>query len=128
MKKILAGILALMYLTVTSGIAMEIHYCMGKKAGIEFYGSSSEVCGMCGMQEDKTGCCHDEHKFVKLGDSHKNVNNNISFHAFEKVILNYNPSFTMQLALATGSDAFENYIPPDYTGPSACILNGVFRI
>jgi len=56
MKKIYIGILAIVYMAVSSGIAMEIHYCMGKKAGVEFYGSSSDRCGKCGMKDTKTGC------------------------------------------------------------------------
>jgi len=49
MKKFAIGILAILYMGVSSGIAMEIHYCMGKKAGVEFYGSSTDKCGKCGM-------------------------------------------------------------------------------
>ena len=78
MKKIYIGILAIVYMAVSSGIAMEIHYCMGEKAGVEFYGSGSDKCGKCGMKDTK-GCCHDEHKFYKLNDSHKTVSNDINF-------------------------------------------------
>ncbi len=42
-------------MTAASGIAMEIHYCMGKKAGMEFYGSNEDKCGKCGMIEKKGG-------------------------------------------------------------------------
>ena len=88
MKKAFAGILAVLYMTVSSGIAMEIHYCMGKKAGIELYGSSSDKCGKCGMKDNKTGCCHNELKFYKLQDSHKSVSNDINFTADEIAFTN----------------------------------------
>lgn len=128
MKKILTGILTLVYMTVSSGIAIELHYCMGKKAGMEFYGSSSDKCGKCGMTEKKTGCCHDEHKFVKLEDSHKNVYNDISFNGGETAIVTEYPVYNWQLIAATAVATVNNHSPPADTGPSARIMNCVFRL
>ena len=71
MKKIITAILAFLYLGVSSGIAMEIHYCMGEKTGIEFFGGDNEKCSKCGMKEKKGGCCKDEHKQVKLKTEHQ---------------------------------------------------------
>jgi hypothetical protein len=128
MKKIFTGILLMVYMTVSSGIALEIHYCMGQKAGIEYYGSSGDRCGKCGMKDKNTGCCHDEHKFVKLEDSHKNVCNDISFAAGEKAIITDNPGFNWQLAAIEVPSFNNDHAPPDHAGPSTCILNCVFRI
>lgn len=118
----------MVYMTVSSGIAMEIHYCMGKKAGIEFYGSASEKCSKCGMKEKKTGCCHDEHKFVKLEDSHKNVYNDISFKAAELAVVTEYPLHNWPLISAADVATVNNHSPPDLTGPSTCVMNCVFRI
>lgn len=71
MKKFFVSLLAVLYLGMSSGIAMELHYCMGKLAGIEWFSSDNDRCGRCGMKEKKGGCCSDEHKFVKLQDAHK---------------------------------------------------------
>jgi len=128
MKKFFLSILTLMYMTVSSGIAMEIHYCMGKRAGIEFYGSDSDKCGRCGMTEKKTGCCHDEHKFYKLSDDHKNVSNTISFSAGDIAISNDVPLFNWTAPADVTIAAVNNHSPPDYTGPSTCIMNCVFRL
>ncbi|HMK03896.1 MAG TPA: hypothetical protein VK489_06885 [Ferruginibacter sp.] len=128
MKKGLLAILALLYMTVSSGIAMQLHYCMGKKAGMEFYGSSSDKCGKCGMTEKDTGCCHDEYKFYKLQDSHKTVANDIHFAAPEFAILSEHWLFNTKTPSNIALSAVNNHSPPDYTGPSACILNCVFRI
>lgn len=128
MKKLLLGILTMVYMTVVSGIAMEIHYCMGKKAGVELYGSKSDKCGKCGMKDNKTGCCHDEFKFVKLADSHKNVYNNISFDGGEKAIITEYPLYSWQLVASISTATVNNHSPPDPTGPSACVLNCVFRL
>ncbi|HMI77260.1 MAG TPA: hypothetical protein VK484_00620 [Ferruginibacter sp.] len=128
MKKGFLAILAVLYMTVSSGIAMEIHYCMGKKAGMEFYGSSSDKCGKCGMTEKDTGCCHDEHKFYKLQDSHKTVSNDIHFMQPEFALVSEYPLFNSKLPADPALTAVNNHSPPEYAGPSACILNCVFRI
>ncbi len=128
MKKFTIAILAILYLSVSSGIAMEIHYCMGEKAGVEFYGKTEDACGKCGMKE-KTGCCNDEHKFYKLSDSHKNVSNDLAFVSPEIVLVPCGIPLPFQV-FNTGSELSVplNNSPPVYAGPSACILNCVFRI
>ncbi len=128
MKKFYIGILAVVYMGVSSGIAMEIHYCMGKKAGVEFFGSTSDKCGKCGMKDTKTGCCHDEHKFYKLNDSHKTVSNDINFSAGEIIIVNDHYLYDWSMPENITLTAVNNHSPPDYTEPSACIMNCLFRL
>ena len=70
MKKALIAILAFLYLAVASGIEMNIHYCMGEIASVEFGSPAKNVCGKCGM-ESKKGCCDDETTFIKIQDSHQ---------------------------------------------------------
>ena len=115
-------------MAVSSGIAMEIHYCMGDKAGIELYGSSSDTCGKCGMTEKDTGCCHDEHKFYKLSDSHKTVSNDIKFTADEIAVVNHHFVYNWHTPDNTALTSINIHSPPDYTGPSACIMNCIFRL
>ena len=115
-------------MTVSSGIAMDIHYCMGKKAGVDFYKTENDKCGNCGMKEKNNGCCHDEHKFHKLEDSHKNVYNNISFDAGEFAIVTEYSLFTWQLPTTPANTIVHNNSPPGYTRPPTCIMNCVFRI
>lgn len=128
MKKVYIGILAIIYMAVSSGIAVELHYCMGSKAGMELFGSTTEKCGKCGMTEKDTGCCHDEFKFYKLNDSYKNVTNDISFTAPEFAVTNEYPLYIWQMPLNTASVSINNHSPPVYTTPDVCIMNCVFRI
>jgi hypothetical protein len=128
MKKIYIGILAILYLAVSSGIALELHYCMGDRAGVELYGSSSETCGKCGMTEKDTGCCHDDYKFYKLSDSHKTVSNDINFTADEKAVINHHFVYNWQMPYNTALTSNNIHSPPDYARPSASIMNCVFRL
>jgi hypothetical protein len=128
MKKAFFTIVALLYLGMSSGIAMEIHYCMGKIAGIEFFGGEKEKCGKCGMKEKKGGCCNDEHRFVKISDSHKNATNNIDFSFATPAIVtsftNYNIAAPAQVFIKES----HNHSPPGNTLPKRCILFCVFRL
>jgi len=128
MKKIYTGILAILYLAVSSGIAMEIHYCMGKKAGVEFYGSTSDKCGKCGMTDTDNGCCHDEFKFYKISDSHYSASNDLQLTQGDLIIANAYSHYQWQMPVADGLATINDHAPPDHTGPSACIKNCIFRL
>jgi len=114
---------------LSTGIAMEVHYCMGKKAGIDFYKSDNEKCKRCGMLEKKNGCCNDEHKFYKIEDSFKHSSNNINFSFFEgRIITAYFVFSHEPILLQSIIKIPPYYSPPFETYPSECIKNCVFRI
>ena len=116
-------------MTVSSGIAMEIHYCMGEKVGADLYGNTDDKCGRCGMQEqDKNGCCHDDHQFIKIEDGHKKAVNDLSFSVGEPAIIHEVPLTNWSLPLQNGGYRIHNNSPPGYIEPPARILHGVFRI
>lgn len=129
MKKLLLSILTFIYMAVSSGIAMEIHYCMGKEAGVDYYNyEDKKKCGKCGMKEKKGGCCSDEHRFYKLEDSHKQVSNDISFYAGDIAIAEPVTSYDPVLPAAAEYLTVPIHGPPDIHGPSLRVLNCIFRI
>jgi hypothetical protein len=130
MKKVFIFITALIYMAVSTGVAMEIHYCMGKEAGVEYFANENETCGKCGMKEKgKNGCCHDEHKFVKLEDSHKNVFNTLDFNCINYVaIIQEYSSFNCSIVPQVVATSITDTSPPNYNTPKLCILNCTFRI
>lgn len=63
-----------MYLGLSSGITVHLHYCMGKLSEWSLLESKDESCGKCGMEKKSTearGCCDDDAKYVKLQQDHK---------------------------------------------------------
>jgi hypothetical protein len=68
MKRLTAILLALIYISTTSGIVINTHYCMGKIAEIALGESGSATCDTCGMENE--GCCHDDLQVIKLADNH----------------------------------------------------------
>ena len=73
MKKFLTIAVAFIYLAISSGLILEIHYCMGKEAGssVKFAGNATPRCGKCGMENGPHKCCHNELKLIKVQDSHQ---------------------------------------------------------
>lgn len=128
MKKIFVGILTMVYMIVSSGMVMEIHYCMGKKAGQDLYTTKNVKCPKCGMKEKKGGCCTDKHELVKLEDSHKNVYNTLDFSAKEISLPTEYSLYNWQLPAIASIAVVTNHSPPDYNWPDAGIMNCVFRI
>ena len=127
MKKFLLTILTLIYMTVSSGVAMEIHYCMGKRAGVDLYNTADEKCGRCGMKEKKGGCCNDEHVFYKLADAHKNVYNDYNAFVSPVIIVNDLISFSADIFYPVNTKNILKAPPGNY-GPPLFVKNCVFRI
>jgi hypothetical protein len=127
MKKLSVAILAIIYLCVSSGIAMNIHYCMGKLSSVELM-HTNDKCSKCGMKTGKNSCCNDKFKIVKLTDSHKIISNEINIFAPVAIIDNSKSIFDIDLQNAKIISDFNNHSPPISQGISLCILNSVFRI
>ncbi|MEO6316995.1 MAG: hypothetical protein ABIU63_07410 [Chitinophagaceae bacterium] len=133
MKKILAIVVACMYLGITSGLVLQIHYCMGEQVGssVKFADASAEghTCSNCGMQNGKSKCCHDEVKFLKLQDVHKQVTADYEFTAPVITLQPCNliaPPATFQ----NESSAVCNNSPPDddLHQPAIFLFHCIFRI
>jgi len=131
MKKILAISVAFMYLAITSGLVLQVHYCMGRQSGasVRIADTVDHTCGTCGMKNGKNKCCHDEVTFIRLQDVHKQVAINFQFTPPPATAQEFN--FINPLPLPGNcTPAFFNNSPPGYAAfqPPLFILHGVFRI
>lgn len=69
-----------MYITVTSGLPVTVHYCMDKMIGWEVSHQAPGKCGKCGMEKKgHQGCCHDEQQFLKVDKAHQSSDASFSF-------------------------------------------------
>lgn len=67
MKKLLVTILSFVYLTVSSGATVNLHFCMGKLANWDLSGKQANTCATCGMKKTKhKPCCKDEQKKLQI--------------------------------------------------------------
>ncbi len=128
MKKVFLTILTFLYLLLSTGIAMEVHYCMGERAGVDFFGKRSEKCGKCGMTEKKGGCCSDEHRFVKYENAFKHPSGYIVDVPFEAIVHHRSDYFIWSNFYSVQIEKETKYNPPNYSTPDKIIKNCVFRI
>lgn len=74
MKRFTIFLLLLLYVTVSSGFTVHLHYCMGELVESNLSHSHESTCGGCGMEKDDPsadGCCKDEHKLLKVDQDKK---------------------------------------------------------
>lgn len=69
MRILLITILSILYLAASTGVSLNMHYCMGELAGTALAKPlDNEKCGKCGMEKEHgkdNGCCKDENKLLK---------------------------------------------------------------
>ncbi|RYE55820.1 MAG: hypothetical protein EOP48_09355 [Sphingobacteriales bacterium] len=127
MKKVLIAILAIFYLAVASGVEMNIHYCMGEVASVEYGKAEKGLCGKCGM-ESKQGCCEDETTLLKIQDSHQS--SQLSW-VFQLPVAEL-PQLSMpDPRMVVVNEAMEEHPsngPPPGSSPPIYLKNCVFRI
>lgn len=127
MKKAFIAILAIIYLGITSGVVINLHYCMGKVASVEYGFVEDKPCSICGM-ESKHGCCHDEYKIVKLDDSHQLSKANYGFFKSLVIVPRQQSLTASVLLLQDRHDFAPHHSPPDPDDKPLYLVNRVFRI
>lgn len=129
-KKLILTIITSIYMMLTCGFAMDVHFCMGSKVGVDFYKTENEKCGKCGMTEKKGGCCRDEVSFHKLTVDHAAAS-----HVYVDHVLEFDAIFLPQYFISV-QKAFNTttlvshaiHAPPNIQTLPLFIRNQVFRI
>jgi len=70
MKRFIVSIIAVLYFTVSSGMVVSMHYCMGKLKTTKVQLTNTKTC-CCKKTESKKSCCKTQQHFVKLDDNHQ---------------------------------------------------------
>lgn len=126
MKKVTVAIIALLYISIASGVVINLHYCMGNLSSVEYGFSGNDGCGKCGMKEKK-GCCETEYKLIKLQDAHELAKLTVEFGqsalAVAPCIFQFTPIDKEQSHLA-----LQYHSPPDRRVNSIYLHIGVFLI
>ena len=132
MKKFAAAILAIFYLSTSTGANIHMHYCMGEMADWGLGHNKSKTCGNCGMEkssEKDNGCCKDEHKFVKNTTDQKIVESSLQFTEIfgNSIVPDYPELSSIKLSSLTEENPVSN-APPRSSGIAVYILNRTFLI
>jgi hypothetical protein len=124
MKQTVAFILAILYLSLTSGLAVNIYYCMGKIAKVQFDNLSDKSCD----NKASMPCCKHSYQLIKVNDEHQQAAANFiiktpetEFHSFSDPIAQLASPLLKQKITNANS-------PPLLYSPDLCIQNCLFRI
>lgn len=69
MKIFVSILFSIFYLTSTSGVTVNAHYCGGKIKHITFVKSSDTNC--CSKKKMSKNCCKDKSAYFKVNDNHQ---------------------------------------------------------
>ena len=128
MKKGIAAILLVFYFAFSSGVVINLHYCMSRFDSSKLGAAKSEVCSKCGMHtKDADGCCHDEVKLIKIQDDQQTAAFSFSFTPPDAAV--DNTSFFTGQIIKSESKSFSltDHSPP-LSKQDTYLINCVFRI
>ncbi|MGN6617981.1 MAG: HYC_CC_PP family protein [Ilyomonas sp.] len=126
MNRIVALFLAIMYMGTTSGMVMNVHYCMGKVASVDI-DNFNAVCNKCG-EKQQPNCCGTETKVVKLNETHNQSINSFELKApVAHTTTFFDTDFAATVHTGSGKSVMAN-APPLLSPPRFFIKNCVFRV
>ena len=129
MKKILTSITLICYLTVSCGVIVNFHYCMGQLDSVKFFAAESDYCSNCGMLTGKSHkCCGDEITVIKLQDDQQTAQ---AIHSLKVPVTELTIPADFIVASFDNADLTVyqcDHSPPLLSEQNAYLLNCVFRI
>ena len=128
MKRSAVAILAIIYLAISSGVVVNIHYCMGKMSSAKLQAWTASSCGCGKKMESKKGCCKTELKVVKIEDAQKATYADLAIQApvtllVTELCLLQTPFYNAQSVIVP-----KEHSPPITYGQETYLRNCVFRI
>ncbi len=128
MKRSAIAILAIIYLTISSGVVVNIHYCMGRMSSVKLQAWAPNTCACGKKMESKKGCCKTELKVVKLEDAQKASYADFAIHTpVTPLVTEFNlllaPSYNVQDLITP-----HEHSPPLLSQQDTYLRNCVFRI
>ena len=114
MKKVTASILVILYLSLSVGITLHQHYCMGELVGTSLFDLRNEECGKCGMKkhtEASKDCCKDVSIVAKAGDTHTLSQIAYDF-AITAIVIPHNFMAVVTLPKGQSKSSYQAHSPP----------------
>ena len=132
MKKLLIIIIAMLYISTSTGAVIHMHYCMGKLSDWGLWHNEADKCSECGMEKNSNqdnNCCKDEHKYIKNTADQKVSETNLQFIQLFSIALHvsYIDTPFEEFSTVTEENPRTN-APPLLSNVSVYIRNCTFRI
>ncbi|MBC7388785.1 MAG: hypothetical protein H7329_06225 [Opitutaceae bacterium] len=128
MKRIISISLLTLILLAGSRIAINLHYCGGELASVEFFAKKKDTCNKCGMKKSKS-CCQDVTKVFSSQDFNST---NLKFDFEQQLVALPAISFVYSQDDSIEIPLCENVnwanAPPNYQKEPLYILNRSFIV
>ena len=125
MRKYLAVLLVVLYVGVSTGVAINYHYCMDKLAEVSlFMSDESDSCPNCGMDDSSGGCCSNETKTLRISID-QNLTERISLNSsfmYVVAVLYDIQSILLTNEISSESVCHFSFYPPGLDRPPQFIL------
>ncbi len=131
LRQFFIAFVAIFYLAVTSGFAVNLHYCMGEVASVSIGHAGDHAdgsCSKCGMDKSNFHCCKDEVKELKLQDSHQPVTQFLQLVSTSDAALISTPNLLLNPQGSLVSEPATYHAPPPREGNKVYRSLAVFRI
>ncbi len=132
MKKLFLLIVSFVYFGISTGVTLQVHYCMGKLVNVGLVNKSDSHCDLCGMAKKNghKGCCHDEQKTVKITQDQNRSTEPVYqvVHAPVAMVETNYPDAAMTARFSSEEKILYFHEPPQVSGLAVYIRNCVFRI
>ena len=129
MNRIVAFILIIIYVTFTSGLLVNVHYCMGKVASVRIESTAAaDACNAC-EQRATMSCCNDHLTVLKVNDAHIGVVNESSMASVASILLSvFTSNLFADSNIISDDIILSNISPPPRNAPEIFLRNCNFRI
>lgn len=128
MKRPIVLILSIIYLAISSGIVVNIHYCMGKMSSVKLQAWAPNTCACGKKAAPKSGCCKTELKVVKVQDAQKIAYADHTLDAPVAVVVRQLNLLQTPFVNSSPAVVPSEHSPPLLSAQDTYLRNCVFRI
>jgi hypothetical protein len=79
MKKIAVILISFLYLFLSTGLVIRMHYCQDQLISVSFYGEAQKCC--CALADEENNCCSDKQVVVQMDQEDQLVPTSATFYS-----------------------------------------------
>ncbi len=84
MRKLTSILVSIVYLVLSTGLVVNLHYCQGEIESVSIIAKNSTCC--CAAMDFDDGCCHNEQLLIQLDSDQQVVSSSVQFSEVFKFI------------------------------------------
>ena len=111
MKKFTSILISVLYLFITTGFTLNMHYCSGELESISIFSRQNNCC--CGGGEMENNCCNNKQFFLQFDADQKVIAPNVlSFEQYKFIKIEKHVLFDYEASEVELQNMFHSNLPP----------------